>query len=139
MYHIKTECHFDAAHFLKDHPGACRFLHGHRWRVSATLSAQQLNENPAQRGMILDFKTFKDALKKICGDFDHCFIFEKDSLKMQTIAALKEENFRLCELPFRPTAENLARVIFERLSEVYPVYSVEVYETPTQSAIYQKS
>lgn len=139
MYQIKTQYHFDAAHFLKDHPGACRYLHGHRWLVTATLACSRLSDAQDEKGMIVDFKRFKSALKKICADFDHCFIYEKNSLKSRTIAALKEEDFQLCEVPFRPTAENLARAIFDRLDEIFPVYSVEVFETPTQSAVYQKS
>ncbi|MDE7290346.1 MAG: 6-carboxytetrahydropterin synthase, partial [Oscillospiraceae bacterium] len=65
------------------------------------------------------------------------FIYEKGSLKSATIAALYEENFRLIEVDFRPTAENFAEYFYNRLSELgYTVSSVTVYETPNNSATF---
>ncbi|MBF4803453.1 MAG: 6-carboxytetrahydropterin synthase, partial [Lancefieldella parvula] len=43
-------------------------------------------------------------------------------------------------LPFRTTAENLAKYLFEQLeAEGLPVSSVEVDETPNNCAIYSKN
>ena len=50
------------------------------------------------------------------------------------------EGFSLTVLPFRTTAENLARWIFERLVErSLPVSQVEVDETPNNRAFYSRS
>ena len=37
MYGLQAEAHFDGAHFLTDYYGKCENLHGHRWRVVATI------------------------------------------------------------------------------------------------------
>ena len=55
MYSLQAEASFDAAHFLANHPGQCRILHGHRWKVRAEVQAAQLNTNGPERGMLLDF------------------------------------------------------------------------------------
>ncbi len=138
MYYIRTEQSFDSAHFLKDYEGKCRNLHGHRWKVVAELSGEKLSEQPQSRGMLMDFGDIKEALKQICDNLDHCLIYETDSLKPATVEALLGEQFRLVEVPFRPTAENFARDFFFRLKkEGFPVCRIEVYETPSNCAVYE--
>lgn len=138
MYHLKTEQSFDAAHFLKGYVGKCSNLHGHRWRVIARVSAQELDQQGQTRAMLVDFSTLKHALKALCEELDHSLIYESGSLRPATVAALTEEQFRLVEVPFRPTAEEFSRFFFEKLTALgYPVTLVEVYETPTNSACYE--
>ena len=72
-------------------------------------------------------------------ELDHCLIIETDSLKPKTLEALREEDFRIVELPFRPTAEQLSRYFYMQLkARSFPVYSVSVYETPNNCATYQE-
>ena len=69
---------------------------------------------------------------------DHCLIYEAGSLKPATIAAMKEENFKMIEVDFRPTAENFACYFYHQMQEKgYSVHRVEVYETPKNCAIYE--
>ncbi|MCQ4987223.1 6-carboxytetrahydropterin synthase [Anaerostipes caccae] len=64
-------------------------------------------------------------------------IMEKDTLKTKTIEALREEEFRIIEVKFRPTAENFARYFYDLIKQDgYDVSFVEVYETPNNCAIY---
>jgi 6-pyruvoyltetrahydropterin/6-carboxytetrahydropterin synthase len=138
MYHLKTEQCFDAAHFLNGYVGKCSNLHGHRWRVVARVSAHALDQEGQTRGMLVDFSTLKKDLKALCEELDHSLIYEHGSLRPATVAALKEEQFRLVEVPFRPTAEEFSRFFFEKLTaQGYPVTLVEVYETPANSACYE--
>lgn len=140
MFYIRSECSFDSAHFLKGYDGKCSNLHGHRWRVIAELSAGELSREPQTRGMLADFGDLKQALKKICDGLDHCLIYEKGSLREKTIEALREEEFRMVEVPFRPTAENLAEYFFgEIAAKGFPVHRVEVYETPNNCAAYERT
>ena len=140
MYYLKTEQSFDAAHFLKDYTGKCSNLHGHRWRVVAGLAGEELSRERQTEGMLVDFGDIKTTLKELCDYYDHSFIYEKGSLKQTTIDALEEEGFRLVEVDFRPTAENLARDFFIRLREKeFAVCRVEVYETPSNCAVYEES
>ena len=40
MYLLETEAAFDAAHFLSNYNGKCKNIHGHRWRVIATIKGE---------------------------------------------------------------------------------------------------
>ena len=181
MYGLQAEAHFDGAHFLTDYYGKCENLHGHRWRVVATIEVDDLAGDDAampagadaspyarhgrdvapaagdaclhaagqvredgsctgpgtMRGMVLDFGVFKRAVKEVADELDHTFLVEEGSLRPATVAALREEGFTLSVLPFRTTAENLARWFFDRLAERgLPVSQVEVDETPNNRAFY---
>ncbi len=139
MYTIRTEGYFDAAHFLAGYDGRCSNLHGHRWRVVAEISAEELEAEGQCRGMVTDFGTVKRDLRELTDAYDHTFLFERGSLKDTTVQALSGEGFSLCEVPFRPTAENLARHFFQRMeNKGYSVQAVEVFETPENGAIYKK-
>ena len=140
MYYIRSESSFDSAHFLKGYAGKCSNLHGHRWRVVVELGAPKLSEEKQTKGMVLDFGDLKSALKEICDNLDHCLIYESGSLMEKTVQALQEENFRLMEMPFRPTAEELAKYFYGQVKkEGYTVNRVEVYETPTNCASYEET
>ncbi len=137
MYYLKTEESFDSAHFLKNYNGKCKNIHGHRWRVIARLASDELKSTGEDEGMLVDFSELKTALSNICDEMDHCFIFEAGSLREETVKAFELEDFKMYEVPFRPTAENFSRYFFERLKEDgYCVDLVEVYETPNNYAAY---
>ena len=138
MYGLKTEASFDSAHFLTDYYGKCENLHGHRWRVEVTLAQDELQSEGTMRDMVLDFGVFKSAVRAIAGELDHTFLVEEGSLTPGTLAALESEGFSITVLPFRTTAENLARYIFDRLADQgLPVIEVEVDETPNNRAFYR--
>lgn len=137
MYKLKTESSFDAAHFLTDYHGKCENLHGHRWRVVAYLSQEELCKSGTHKDMVLDFGEFKKALRSLTEELDHSFIVEEGSLMSETLACLEKEGFTLTIMPFRTTAENLARYFYNRLNnQGLPVSVIEVYETPNNCAIY---
>lgn len=138
MYGLKTESAFDAAHFLTDYHGKCENLHGHRWRVVAYLEVSALQKEGTHKDMVLDFGDFKTALRALTEELDHSFVVEEGSLKPQTLQCLEDEGFSLSMVPFRTTAENLAKYFFDRLSkDGFPVAQVDVYETPNNCAIYR--
>lgn len=138
MYGLRTESTFDAAHFLTDYHGKCENLHGHRWRVVAYIETEELQQEGTCKDMVIDFGDFKRALRALTERFDHTFIVEDGSLATDTLACLEREGFALSVVPFRTTAENLARSLFEELAaEGMPVSQVEVYETPNNCAIYR--
>ena len=138
MYGLKTEVSFDSAHFLTDYYGKCENLHGHRWRVVVWLEADGLQEEGTMRDMVLDFGVFKRAVRGLAEELDHTFLVEEGSLAPATLAALEAEGFSLTVLPFRTTAENLARYFCERLADRgLSVSQVEMYETPNNCAVYR--
>ena len=134
---LKTEAFFDSAHFLADYYGKCENLHGHRWRMVVELGVPELQKEGTMRDMVLDFGVFKQKVRALADELDHRFLVEEGTLKPATIAALEDEGFTVTLLPFRTTAENLARYTAERLrSEGLPVCRIEMYETPNNCAIY---
>lgn len=138
MYGLKTEATFDAAHFLTDYHGKCENLHGHQWRIVAYLEQPALQAEGTCKDMVMDFGDFKRAVRSLADAWDHTFIIEEGSLKPETLRCLQDEGFTLTMLPFRTTAENLARHLFEQLrGQGMPVAQVDVYETPTNCAMYR--
>lgn len=137
MYTLKTEHSFDAAHFLSGYKGKCANIHGHRWRVIIEAAGNDVVSEGQTRDMIVDFGTLKSDVKSEVDYFDHCLIVEKDTLKPKTLEALREEHFKIIEVPFRPTAESFAKYFYDRLTaKGYNVKQATVYETPNNCASY---
>lgn len=137
MYTLKTNASFDSAHFLKGYQGKCANIHGHRWTVELEVGGSILKESGSEREMLVDFGDLKDDLKNLTDDLDHSLIIEKGSLKHKTMEALMEEDFRIIELPFRPTAENFAKYFYDMMEDKdYRVLKTTVYETPNNCASY---
>lgn len=135
MYTVRTEECFDSAHFLAGYDGKCKNIHGHRWRVVLEVSKENLDDG----GMVIDFTDLKHELKNFADTLDHEFIIEKGSLRYETHKALLEDDFKIVEVDFRPTAENFAKYIFDEFkNKGYDVRAVEVYETPKNCARYEE-
>lgn len=120
MYELTVKGHFDAAHALRGYPGECRALHGHTWDVEVTVASNELDEI----GIVYDFKELKADLARVLDSYDHAYLND--------IAPFTE---------ISPTAENLARVIYERLSESMDrrvrVVEVAVWESPVAKLTYR--
>lgn len=133
MLTVTKTVRFDAAHVLTNHQGLCRNLHGHTYRVD--VSVRQAADDAGD--MVIDFKDLKQiAAREICDRFDHAFIYNTASAGECEIAAVVEKNgMRTVPLPFRSTAENLARHFFGKLKAHLPgLARVRVWETADSSA-----
>ena len=138
MFKLRTSASFDSAHFLSGYEGKCSNIHGHHWVIEAVFSGSQLQNDGTHRGMLVDFGDIKHEVRAIAQEFDHALIYEENSLKPATVAALKDEDFRLIAVPFRPTAENFSMYFYGLLRDKgMPVTSVSVYETPKNCATYE--
>lgn len=138
MYYLKTSSAFDSAHFLSRYDGKCKNIHGHRWVIEVKIKGQELQKTGNEKGMLTDFGNLKKTVRDLAESFDHSFIYEKNTLKPSTIQALNDEDFRLIEVPFRPTAENFAHYFYDILSgEGFELADVTVYETPDNCAVYE--
>jgi len=120
MYELTVTGHFDAAHALRGYEGECRLLHGHTWDVEVTVAGEELDEI----GIVYDFKALKSDLASVLEPYDHAYLNE--------VAPFDE---------ISPTAENLARVLFERLTAVVDarvrVVEVGVWESPVAKLTYR--
>ena len=135
MLTITKSVKFDAAHVLTNHNGLCKNLHGHTYRVD--VSVRQADNDSSD--MVMDFKDVKRICEEtVLSKFDHAFIYDETSDGESEIAAVVVKNgMRAAALPFRSTAENLAKCIFDALKVRIPcIYSVRVYETADSCAEY---
>ena len=135
MITVTKTVKFDAAHILTNHQGLCKNLHGHTYRVDISVSQPEGDE----RDMVIDFKDLKRiATETICDRFDHAFIYNTESAGEREIAAVVEKNgMRTVAIPFRSTAENLAKLFYNDLKPRIPGLSaVKVWETADSCAEY---
>ena len=135
MTTVTKEVTFDSAHLLTGYEGLCRNLHGHTYRLFASVSAE-----PDGRGMVVDFKRLKELVKsEVVDRFDHSFMYDANSgTECELASFLEARGLRTVKLPFCTTAENLARYFFELLAAHVPVSSVRLFETPTSCAEYSR-
>ncbi len=131
-YAVTKEVRFCYGHRLLNHAGKCRHLHGHSVKAAVTVVASQLDE----RGMVCDFAELKQVVAGFVREqLDHTLILhEADPL----VPLLKAAGERFLALPDHPTAEVLARLIFDYvLAQGYPVSEVVLWEADDSYARYQ--
>jgi 6-pyruvoyltetrahydropterin/6-carboxytetrahydropterin synthase len=107
----------EAAHRLPFVPPGhkCGRLHGHSFRIEIHISGSVGLDS----GWVMDFADVKRAFRPLYEQLDHNYLNEIEGLA-------------------NPTSENLARWIWERLSQDLPALSkVIVNETCTSGCIYQ--
>jgi len=116
MYKISKQFSFSASHILEglpqEHP--CSRLHGHNYVITVHLKAEKLNSV----GFVRDYRDLDNVKKYIDDTLDHRHLNDI--------------------LPFNPTAENIARYLYDIfLKDIPELYAVEVSETPKTTAIYE--
>lgn len=139
MFKISKEFSFDMAHLLDGHDGKCQNLHGHTYKLQVEI-AGNLFESGAKKAMVIDFSDIKAVVKKaILDPIDHAFIYDKTSERESKIAKLLQDlDSKTFGVPFRTTAEEMARFIFNRLKydEKLAVSAIRLWETPTSFCEY---
>ena len=131
MYSVTREITFCYGHRLLDYNGKCRHLHGHNGKAVITLTADSLDE----LGMVMDFS----RLKRVVGAWidevlDHKMLLHKDD---PVLAYLQAQGEPVYILDVNPTAENIARLIFDYTAQQgFPVVEVQLWETENCFATY---
>ena len=133
MYQVSREIDFCYGHRLLNYEGKCRWLHGHNGRAVVTLEHQK----PNHCGMVIDFTEIKQYVSTwIDEHLDHRMILHQDD---PLLPFLRDQQQPLYIMDANPTAENIARLIFEQIEqEGYPVVEVRLWETPSSFATYKK-
>jgi len=99
---------WEAAHRLPWHDGPCRHLHGHSYRMEVVV------EGPVDtKGMVIDFKDVKSALKPLVDAWDHATLVAHDDDEL--LSVLAQTGWRHYVLPFDSTSENVARYAADHL------------------------
>ena len=103
---------FDSAHFITDHEGKCKNLHGGRYDIEISIK----DRIDPMTGFVIDYSLIKNITKNlVINKFDH-----------------KTLNFTCPELSWRSSTEFLAIVIWEILIEYLPnLKKIKIYETET--------
>lgn len=119
MWVLAKEFTFEAAHYLPNHDGKCRRLHGHSWKGIVWVKGSALINTGPKQGMVMDYADIKKPLKSLIEDYlDHHYLNE--SLCMES-----------------PTSENVAQWLYDQLRGVLPnLLAVQINETCTSRCIY---
>ena len=108
MYRLTKTIEISAAHSLTlDYESKCTRMHGHNWLITVHLQGETLNQN----GMLMVFSDIKRLVKE---PLDHHNLNEV--------------------LPFNPTAENIAKWVFDLLQPL--CVRVDVQESRDNIASY---
>ena len=148
MFTIRKQFKFEMAHQLfNSYSAACHEnLHGHSYILELYLTSN----SPDETGMVVDFGEVKDVIGDYVNQWDHSLImpsdFDKEYLDM---LAKYTKKFRVVD--YNPTAENMAREMFEQINKmltqyqltknssvVYNVAKVRLHETTTGWAEYSR-
>ena len=131
MYRVTREIDFCYGHRLLDYDGKCRHLHGHNGRALITLEGPTLDA----RGMLVDFGDIKREVQRwIDENLDHTMLLCHDD---PILPLLRERGERVFVMDRNPTAENIARLIYDHAAaEGLPVAEVTLWETEKCHAAY---
>ena len=131
MYRVAREIAFCYGHRLLNYEGKCRHLHGHNGRAIITLEAPDLDS----RGMLVDFSEIKRHVQRwIDENLDHNLLLCRED---PLLPILVERGERVFVMDQNPTAENIARLIFDHATEAgLPVVEVTLWETDNCHASY---
>ena len=132
MISCTRKIQFDAAHRILDHESKCKYLHGHRYIVEATWVASNLD----QIGRVVDFGVIKEVLGAwIDKNFDHNTILSVQDRELGD-AIEKQTGQKVFYLNYHPTAENIAKYLFEEVcptifeNKEVKCVEIKVHETP---------
>ena len=134
MFRVTREIDFCYGHRLLNYDGKCKYLHGHNGTAVIALESETLDE----RGMVLDFSDIKRVVSGWIDDnLDHRMLLHREDPAVPVLRQMGEPLFLL---DVNPTAENIARLIYEfTAAHGFPVAEVRLWETPHCFATYAPS
>ena len=124
MFRVTREIAFCYGHRLLNYDGKCRHLHGHNGRAVITLEGPDLDP----RGMLVDFSEIKRKVQHwIDENLDHNMLLCRED---PLLPLLRDRGERVFVMEDNPTAENIARLIYDRARDAgLPVVEVLLCET----------
>lgn len=130
-FRITKQIDFCYGHRLLDYVGKCANLHGHNGRAEIEIASLTLDS----RGMVVDFGLVKDAMKSWVDEhLDHRMLLRQDDPLIAILERMGEAAFTMAA---NPTAENIARVIYDAGRDAgLAVSLVRLWETPDSWACY---
>lgn len=131
MFRVTQEIEFCYGHRLLNYDGKCKHLHGHNGKAVIVLEANELDH----RGMLVDFSDIKRHVAGwIDANLDHRMILNEAD---PVVPLLQEQGEPMFLISANPTAENIAKLIFDfAKSNHLPVREVSLWETFKSYASY---
>jgi queuosine biosynthesis protein QueD len=144
---ITRSIEFAMGHRLQHHEGLCKHVHGHNYKVTVEVHADELDT----QGMVMDFSDLKAEMENVFKKYDHAFVCEIGDpfSELQRYAwegGVSNHRLgmgRIIEIGAPPTAECLAKHWLGELDAKIGdggrncyVVSVTVHESSTTSARY---
>jgi 6-pyruvoyltetrahydropterin/6-carboxytetrahydropterin synthase len=131
MFRVTQNIEFCYGHRLLNYSGKCRHLHGHNGLAVIELEGEELDD----RGMLVDFSDIKKSVRTWVDDkLDHRMILNEND---PAVPFFQEQGEPLYLLPHNPTAETIAKIIYDfTKSQGFPVREVGLWETPKSFATY---
>jgi 6-pyruvoyltetrahydropterin/6-carboxytetrahydropterin synthase len=131
MFRVTKEIHFCYGHRLLNYDGKCKNLHGHNGKAVVTVESEGLD----RLGMVVDFSLIKKVLGRwIDEQLDHRMILHRDD---PVLPELRRQGEPVVVVDFNPTAENLAKLIYDQAhSQGLNVTEVTLWETENSFATY---
>jgi len=117
MIRIGKIYEFESAHYLPNHKGKCKNLHGHQWKVEVVVKGFITTvETSPEWGMLIDFGELDNIVDPIIDEFDHKV---------------------LNDLLPNPTAENITLKLVDKIKDFLPasvtLIKLRVWEKPGKS------
>ena len=121
MFEIRVETKFNASHQLIFPDGKKESLHEHEWKLWVDVESEKLDNV----GLVMDFHLLDEIIKKA--------IAQMNNISLNEIEYFQENN---------PSAENVARYIFEKIEPKLPngvtLVGIRAFEQPDFSAKFAK-
>ncbi len=136
----KTFPDIPLAHRQHQHPGPCRFVHGHSWTVRVTFACSELNEH----GFVVDFGKLRSFYDWIDEHLDHGIMLSPSDTAMKGLVDTEPGLFKVFWLD-EPSCEGLTKKLFEVFNGLLAeqegdrarVVRVEVWEDPRNMTTYE--
>ena len=133
MHSVTKTIDFCYGHRLLNYDGQCKYLHGHNGRLDIRVESNSLDE----KGMVIDFTVIKENVKTwFESNLDNrMFLAKEDPL----IPILKDAGQPIYVMDSNPTAENLAKLVFNQVkAQGIAVKEICLWETPTSYSTYSE-
>ena len=137
MEKIIVHARFHTGHRQLGYPGKCKFVHGHTWQGTVTVSAEEFPRDDLD--MSLDFGDIKDVMrfmdhKMLVTEQDRPFL-DQELFEPDGVVVLKGKG---------PSVENVALYVFDGVADLikkqYPgrgiTYTIEVLIQETENNIF---
>ena len=137
MEKIIVHARFHTGHRQLGYPGKCKFVHGHTWQGTVTVSADEFPRDDLD--MSLDFGDIKDVMRFM----DHKMLITEQDRPFLDPALFEPEGVVLLKGK-GPSVENVALYVFDGVADLiqakYPgrrvAYTIEVTIQETENNIF---